>query len=72
MLQQESGKMMPVETNIIIFEVINNYTAKSLAEEFKKYDILVSTISASQIRMVLHLDVTEEMVGKTISVIGEL
>ncbi len=67
-----TGKMMPVETNIIIFEVINNYTAKSLAEEFKKYDILVSTISASQIRMVLHLDVTEEMVGKTISVIGEL
>jgi threonine aldolase len=67
-----TGKMMPVETNIIIFEVINNYTAKSLAEELKKYDILVTAISPTQIRMVLHLDVTEEMVQKTISVIEEL
>jgi threonine aldolase len=67
-----TGKMMPVETNIIIFEVINNYTAASLAEELKKYDILVTAISPTQIRMVLHLDVTEEMVHKTISVIEEL
>jgi threonine aldolase len=67
-----TGKMMPVETNIVIFEVINHYTAKSLAEEFKKYEILVTPISPTQIRMVLHLDVTEEMVRKTISVIEEL
>jgi threonine aldolase len=73
-LQKKSftGKMMPVETNIIIFEVINNYTAKSLAEEFKKQDILVSAISPIQIRIVLHLDVTEEMVKKTVAVIESL
>ena len=66
------GKIMPVETNIIIFEVINNYTAKSLADEFKKNDILVSAISPTQIRIVLHLDVSEEMVKKTINVIENL
>ena len=38
---------MPVETNIIIFEVIENYTAKSLAEALKAYDILVIPISAT-------------------------
>jgi threonine aldolase len=73
-LQKKSftGKMMPVETNIIIFEVINNYTSKSLAEEFKKQDILVSAISPTQIRIVLHLDITEEMVKKTVAVIESL
>ena len=35
----------------------------------KKNDILVSAISPSQIRMVLHLDVSDEMVKKVIKVI---
>lgn len=67
-----TGKMMPVETNIIIFEVEGKYTAQSLTDAFRKYDISVSAISANQIRIVLHLDVTEEMVKKTVSVIKEL
>lgn len=64
-----TGKMMPVETNIIIFEVTGNYTAKTLAAAFRKYDILVMAISDIQVRMVLHLDVTEKMVEGTIKVI---
>ncbi|KAA9034652.1 low-specificity L-threonine aldolase [Ginsengibacter hankyongi] len=67
-----TGKMMPVETNIIIFEVIGNYTAKGLAEVLRKHDILVMAISETQVRMVLHLDVTERMVEETIKVIGIL
>ena len=67
-----TGEMMPVETNIIIFKVKGNYTARSLAEEFKKKNILVSAISPTQIRMVLHLDVSEEMVKETIGVIKQL
>ena len=63
---------MPVETNIIIFEVVDSYTAKELAEAFKKYDISVMAISDTQIRMVLHLDVTEDMVTKTVDVINVL
>lgn len=63
------GEMMPVETNIIIFEVKGDYTAKSLTETFKKKDILVSAISSSQIRMVLHLDVSDEMVKEIIRLI---
>jgi threonine aldolase len=67
-----TGKMMPVETNIIIFEVTGNYTAKSLAHQFKEYDILVMAISETHIRMVFHLDITEEMVNETIGVIEAL
>lgn len=67
-----TGSMLPVETNIIIFEVNGKYSAKALAEKFKENDILVMAISPTQIRMVLHLDVTEEMVRKTIEVIQNL
>jgi threonine aldolase len=67
-----TGKMMPVETNIIIFEVVGHYTAKSLAEALKAHDILVIAISATQVRMVFHLDISEKMVLDTIKVIEVL
>ena len=67
-----TGNMYPVETNIIIFEVKGEYSAKSLAEKFKENEILVMAISPTQIRMVLHLDVSEEMVKETVSVIAGL
>jgi threonine aldolase len=67
-----TGVMMPVETNIIIFEVGGDYTPKTLAEALKKKDILVSAISSTQIRMVLHLDVSDEMVKQIISVVESL
>jgi threonine aldolase len=66
------GNMYPVETNIIIFEVKGKYSAQSLTGKFKENNILAMAISATQIRMVLHLDVTEEMVKETISVITGL
>lgn len=67
-----TGKMMPVATNIIIFEVTGNYTAPALAEAFANHGIRVMAISPTQIRMVLHLDVTEDMANETIHVIGML
>ena len=67
-----TGEIMPVETNILIFEVKGKYTAASLAQKLKASDILVLAISSTQIRMVLHLDITEEMVSKTLRVIEQL
>jgi len=67
-----TGKMMPVETNIIIFEVVDNYTAASLTEALKAWDILVTAISPTQIRMVFHLDITEKMLDETIRAIHAL
>jgi threonine aldolase len=67
-----TGDMYPVETNIVIFEVKGKYTAQSLTEKLKENNILAMAISPTQIRMVLHLDVTEEMVKETISVISDL
>ena len=72
LLKEFTGKMMPVETNIIIFEVTGTYTALALADALRQYGILVMPISPTQIRMVLHLDITERMVRDTIKVIESL
>ena len=66
------GKMMPVETNIIIFEVINTYTPVTLTSELAKHGIQVVAISATQVRMVFHLDISKEDIAKTIDVIDNL
>jgi threonine aldolase len=67
------GKIMPVETNIVIFEVIgSSYTAKTLCEKLAKYEILCLSISPTQVRMVTHLDFTKEMLKYLIEVIEAL
>ena len=68
-----TGKMMPVETNIVIFEITgSSYTSKTFCEKLAKYDILCLAISATQVRMVTHLDFTKEMLKKLIEVIEAL
>jgi threonine aldolase len=66
------GKIMPVETNIIIFEVMGSYTATAFCERLKLDDILCLSISSTQVRMVTHLDVTGEMVSKLVRVIDSM
>jgi threonine aldolase len=66
------GTILPVETNIIIFEVQEEYTAATLTAELKKQNVLVIAIAPGQIRMVTHLDITKEMVDQTIHVIQNL
>jgi threonine aldolase len=65
------GKIMPVETNIIIFEVLSK-PAKEFTDELKQYNILCLPISATQVRMVVHLDITKEMVKNLVSTIEAL
>lgn len=66
------GTFLPVETNILIFEVNGRHTPASFSEEMLKHDIRVTVISKTQVRIVLHLDITEKMAAKTIKVIEEL
>ncbi|HEY6900206.1 MAG TPA: beta-eliminating lyase-related protein, partial [Puia sp.] len=64
--------IMPVETNIIIFEVEGGTCAKDLAQHLKEKGILAIAISTNQIRFVTHLDISPEMVGKVVDVISAL
>lgn len=66
------GEILPVETNIIIFEIKGRFTAQQFAEQLKAEDILAIAISPTQVRIVVHLDITKEMVSKTIQVIKTL
>lgn len=66
------GDILPVETNIIIFEVKGKYTAAAMAQKLKEKNISVLAISPSQIRMVFHLDVTPDMVAQTCEVLEKL
>jgi len=64
--------IMPVETNIVIFEVEGLYCGKGLAADLKEQGILSIAISGNQLRFVTHLDITPEMVDQVIQVIGNL
>lgn len=66
------GHMLPVETNILIFDVKDGWTAKRFADHLKQEGILVSPISETQLRIVLHLDITPAMVEKTCAVISAM
>ena len=73
-LKQKSfvGHVLPVETNIIIFEVLAPYTAKTFAEKLVEYGIKCIAISPTQVRMVTHLDINEQMVKQVINCIQYL
>lgn len=63
------GHMLPVETNILIFEVYGDWTPVKFRDYLAKYGIRVMAISPTQVRIVTHLGITPEMVRKTVDVI---
>ncbi len=67
-----TGYMLPVDTNIIIFTVKPPFTAKELVEQFAACDIKCIAISPTQIRMVTHLDVTEQMVKEVVHTVERM
>jgi threonine aldolase len=64
--------ILPVETNIIIFSISKTYTPKTLVALLKEKGILGYAISPTQVRLVTHLDITPEMIDKTIQTIEQL
>jgi threonine aldolase len=66
------GYILPVETNIVIFEIKGRLTPAAFAEALSEHHIRVTVISKTQVRIVLHLGITETMVAKTIDAIEKL
>jgi len=67
-----TSMVLPVETNIIIFELTDTISAPALVAKLKEKDILGYAIAPNRVRLVTHLDITPEMVDKTISVFQQL
>jgi threonine aldolase len=66
------GEILPVETNIVIFEVKGRFSAPDLVNILKRSNILALAISPTQIRLVVHLDITPTMIETTIQTIKAL
>jgi threonine aldolase len=64
--------IMPVETNIIIFEVDGEGCARQVAQRLREKDILAIAISANQVRFVTHLDISPAMVDRVVEIIEQL
>lgn len=64
--------VMPVDTNIVIFNLTDKYSAASFETALKPYGIKLAAFGKQTIRFVTHLDFTDEMLGKTIDALKKL
>jgi threonine aldolase len=65
-------EVLPVETNIVIASFKEPFGPETFMEKMKAENILMYQISPTQVRLVLHLDITPEMVSKTIQAIKSI
>jgi threonine aldolase len=64
--------VLPVETNIIIFELTDAITAPQLVNKLKEQHIRGYAITPNRVRLVVHFDISKEMVETTIQVFKQL
>ena len=65
-------EIFEVETNIVIAHIEGKYNATQLAAALKEKNILVIAMTPALIRFVVHLDITNEMLAKTLEAIEKL
>lgn len=64
--------VLPVETNIIIFELTKAGSAKQFVAQLEEKGILGYAISPDQVRLVTHLDISNDMVMHTCDVLRRM
>lgn len=64
--------LLPVETNIIIFETKEDNAAPAIVQKLKEKEILAYAIAPNRVRLVVHLDISKEMVQYTTDVFQSL
>ncbi len=64
--------LMPVDTNIVIFRLKENFSAESFAAKLKEQEILCIPIGKNQVRMVTHLDIDDSMTEKVIDAVSNV
>ena len=58
--------VLPVDTNIVVFEVIQSLDSNSIIQKLNDKGLRVVPFGPQQIRMVTHLDFTNEMLSQSI------
>ncbi|RZK43045.1 MAG: threonine aldolase [Pedobacter sp.] len=64
--------VMPVETNIVLFDVAPGLKAEHVVKQFEQKGILCNSTSTQTIRLVTHLDVSANAVDQTIEEISKI
>lgn len=64
--------IMPVDTNIIIFTVMDHLTPEIVLAKLAAHDIKAIKFGTQEIRFVTHLDFDDRMLEKTVNVINKL
>jgi threonine aldolase len=64
--------ILPVDTNIIIFNLTDKYTAVSFEEALKPYHIKLAAFGKQTIRFVTHLDFTDDMLEIVLDVLKKM
>lgn len=65
-------EVLPVETNIVIFELDGNITAAQCLDKLKSEGILAVAFGPKEVRFVTHLDFDDDLLEKTLSVLKRL
>jgi threonine aldolase len=65
-------QVLPVETNIVIFELGSELPATTCVANLEKQDILSYAITPTRVRLVLHLDITTAMIDRASEVFSKL
>jgi len=63
---------MPVDTNIVIFEVAAPQTPEKILAKLNENNIKALAFSATEIRLVTHLDFTEDMLNKCLDTFSKI
>ena len=65
-------EVLPVYTNIVVFEILSHLDLNIVIQLLSKYNIKVVAFGPQQIRMVTHLDITDEMLNYTIETLKKI
>ncbi|HXB29644.1 MAG TPA: GntG family PLP-dependent aldolase [Puia sp.] len=63
--------VLPVETNLVIFELNDGEDPHSFISRMKEKEVLLLTISNNRLRIVTHLDISEEMVSDFLKTLAQ-
>lgn len=64
--------VLPVETNIVIFELQDGLSALALVNTLKERGILAYAIAPNRVRLVTHLDISSDMIDKTVEELNRI
>ncbi|MES2455257.1 MAG: GntG family PLP-dependent aldolase [Bacteroidota bacterium] len=60
------ASVMPVETNIVLFDVADGFKAEAIVNKLAERGIACNTTGHRTVRLVTHLDISSEMIDSTI------